>query len=244
MSEKPLLLYSAKSVVVVQNPRSNWLRVAAITMGFFVVFVGAANIATRLADTLGPNASLDIFAPAIAVTDPSALNSFKTATVSTGSTALTTGSSATTTPITPARLIISSIGVNANVEQVGKKADGSMGTPQTFGDVAWYALGAKPGSPGNAVIDGHVDNALTTAGVFMHLSQVHLGDLIEVADASGATRTFVVNNIQEVPADSAPDASIFTTTGPASLVLITCDGTWVPDAKSFDQRLEVFATLQ
>ena len=238
MLEKPLLLYSAKSVVAVQNKRSNWLRVAAITFGFFVVLVGAADIATRLAHTLGPNASLDIFAPAIAITDPSALNSLKTNVVPAVST------SATTTPITPARLIIPSIGVNANVEQVGKKADGSMGTPQKFGDVAWYALGSKPGAAGNAVIDGHVDNALTTAGVFMHLSQVHLGDTITVADASGATRSFVVNNIQEVPADTAPDASIFATTGPAQLVLITCDGDWVPAAKSFSTRLVVFATLQ
>jgi LPXTG-site transpeptidase (sortase) family protein len=203
------------------------------------VLVGAADIATRLAHTLGPNASLDIFAPAIAITDPSALNALK---VTHAPTAIST--SATTTPITPARLIIPSIGVNANVEQVGKKADGSMGTPQTFGDVAWYALGSKPGAAGNAVIDGHVDNALTTAGVFMHLSQVHLGDIIEVADGSGATRTFVVNNIQEVPANSAPDASIFATTGPSQLVLITCDGAWVPDAKSYDKRLVVFATLQ
>ena len=238
MSEKPLLLSSAKSVVAGHTPRRNWLRVAAIAIGFFVVFVGAADIVTRLAHaTLGSNASLDIFAPAIAITDPSVLNSFKTATVS-------TSSPQATTPITPARLVIPSIGVNANVEQVGDKADGSMGTPQTFGDVAWYALGSKPGSPGNAVIDGHVDNALTTAGVFMHLSQVHLGDTITVADASGATRTFVVNNIQEVPADTAPDASIFATTGPSQLVLITCDGSWVPAAKSFDERLEVFATLQ
>ena len=211
-----------------QTPRRNWLRIVAITFGFFVVLVGAADVATRVAHAaLGSNASLDIFAPAITITDPSALSSLKA-----------------TTPITPAHLIIPSIGVNANVEQVGKKADGSMGTPQSFGDVAWYALGSKPGAPGNAVIDGHVDNALTTAGVFMHLSQVHLGDTITVADAGGATRTFVVQNIQEVSADTAPDPSIFTTTGPSQLVLITCDGSWVPTAKSFSERLEVFATLQ
>jgi hypothetical protein len=71
-----------------------------------------------------------------------------------------------------------------------------------------------------------------------------LGDTITVADASGAARTFVVQNIQEVAADTAPDPSIFATTGPASLVLITCDGDWVPSAKSFSQRLEVFATLK
>jgi LPXTG-site transpeptidase (sortase) family protein len=233
MLDKPLLLSSAKSLVVVENNRfAKRLRMAAIAIGFFVVLVGAANITARFANAaLGSNASIDIFAPAVLLNNPSALNAVRS-------------QSASTTPLVPARLTISSIGVDAAVEQVGKKADGSMGTPQKFGDVAWYALGSKPGEAGNAVIDGHVNNALTTAGVFDHLSQVQVGDVVTVTDASGKTLEFVVQKIQEYPADSAPDASIFATAGPSQLVLITCEGDWVPSAKSFNQRLVVFATLK
>lgn len=242
MSEKPLLLYSAKSVVIVhKSPQRKWLRFAAIAIGLFVVLVGAASVATNVSNAvLGPNASLDIFAPAIALTNPGALSSLKKPAVA-NTAATTTG---TTTPILPARLVIPSIGVNAAVEQVGKKDDGSMGTPQTFGDVAWYALGSKPGGAGNAVIDGHVNNALTTAGVFDHLNQIQLGDTVTVTDASGASISFTVTKVQEYPADSAPDASVFATSGPSQLVLITCQGDWVPSAKSFNERLVVFASLK
>lgn len=233
MSDKPLLLFSANTsqksgVPIEKDPGRGW-RIAATAIGLFVVLFGAADISARIAHAaFGNNASLYAFGPAIALVNnpvaaPAAL--------------------ASTTALIPVRLLIPSIGVNAKVEQVGKKADGSMGTPSTFGDVAWYAPGQAPGEPGNAVIDGHVDNALTTAGVFMHLSQIALGDTIEVLNASGTPMSFTVNNIEEYPVNSAPAASIFATTGPSQLVLITCDGTWVPSAKSFDQRLVVFASL-
>ena len=119
-----------------------------------------------------------------------------------------------------------------------------MGTPQNFGDVAWYSLGSKPGEPGNAVIDGHVNNALTKAGVFEHLTQIKLGDPISVTDSAGRSLNYKVTDIEEYPADTAPADSIFATTGPSQLVLITCDGDWVPADKSFSQRLVVFAALQ
>lgn len=234
MSAKHLLLSSANSG---EPKHHRWLRIAATVVGVFVVLLGAADVSSRIAHaTFGSNASLYSFAPAITL-----LGNYNT---DAGTLPAATALSASTTPLVPVRLLIPSIGVNAHVEQVGKKADGTMGTPSTFGDVAWYAAGSAPGQSGNAVIDGHVDNALTTAGVFMHLSQIALGDTITVVNASGTPMSFTVNNIEEIPADSAPAASIFATTGPAQLVLITCDGTWVPNAKSFDKRLVVFASLK
>ena len=53
------------------------------------------------------------------------------------------------------------------VERVGKKQDGSMETPSTFTTVGWYELGVKPGDEGNAVMDGHVNNALTSSGAIL-----------------------------------------------------------------------------
>ncbi len=213
-------------------------RIAATAIGVFVVLVGAADVSSRIAHAaFGDKASLYSFAPAIAL-----LGNYNadTGTITTS----TAAHLASTTPLVPLRLQIPSIGVNAAVEQVGKKADGSMGTPSKFGDVAWYALGSAPGQAGNAVIDGHVNNALTTAGVFQHLSQIALGDTITVLNASGTPMNFTVTNIEEYPADTAPAASIFVTTGPSQLVLITCDGDWVQSAKSFSARLVVFASLK
>ena len=144
--------------------------------------------------------------------------------------------------IVPAVLKIPAIGVSAHIEQVGKKADGSMGTPQNFDDVSWYELGGKPGDVGNAVFAGHVNNALTKAGVFEHLDQVKVGDYVVVEDSQGRAVAYKVKSVTDYAADTDPSGDLFASTGPSQLVIITCDGNWVPANKSFDKRLVVIAT--
>lgn len=233
MSKKLLLLSPAKSGILVDaRSPAEYVRWAMLAAGIAVMLVGAADVTSRLARyTLGDSALFTAFAPAAAIGDPSL-------------TALFSGSPATSTPLTPARLRIPAIGVNAAVEHVGKKADGTMASPQKFAEVGWYALGAKPGAPGNAVIAGHVNNALTTSGVFEHLSDLRVGDYITVEDASGKTLVYVVRGTAQYKTDEAPAASIFSTIGPSQLVLITCDGDWVASAHSFDKRFIVYASLK
>jgi len=230
MPEKPLRLPSAKSGVLLPPPSSKtrWLQLILAAVGIMVVLVGAADAASRAAHAaFGDQASLIAFGPAAAI-DSASIN---TTVVS------------STTPLTPAILSIPSIGLRAPVEQVGNKADGTMGTPKNFTDVAWYALGPKPGQSGSAVIDGHVNNALTTAGVFQHLSQVHSGDVVSVSDSAGRTLQYHVVKVAQYDTNSAPVAEIFTTQGPSQLVLITCAGDWIASAHSFDKRLVVYAQL-
>lgn len=242
MSDKHLLPFSANSGH--SKTHGHGWRLAAMAVGVFVLLFGAADVTTRVAHSVfGDKAALYSFAPAVTLLG--SYNTANTANTERGVISTSTASSATTTTmLVPVRLRIPAIGVNAAVEQVGKKDDGSMGTPTKFGNVAWYAMGSAPGQPGNAVIDGHVNNALTTAGVFQHLSQIALGDEIVVLNASGTQMSFTVTKIEEYPVDTAPAASIFATSGPSQLVLITCDGDWVQNAKSFDKRLVVFARLK
>ncbi|HEV8666322.1 MAG TPA: class F sortase, partial [Candidatus Paceibacterota bacterium] len=231
----------AKSVVLSEKEPGRGWRIAATAVGLFVLIFGAADVMTRIAHaTLGPNASLYTFGSVAMLDAMPASNPASTAPAA----VIKPAATSTKEAFVPMRLQIPSIGVNAAVEQVSKKDDGSMGTPTKFGDVAWYSPGPKPGQPGNAVIDGHVNNALTTSGVFQHLSQIALGDTVTVVSASGTQMNFTVSSIQEYPADSAPEASIFAVSGTPGVVLITCDGQWVPSAKSFDKRLVVFATLK
>lgn len=232
MLEKHLLLQPAKSgVLAARRTRAGYLRFVMVAAGILVTLIGAADLLSRAAGVvLGKDAAVAAFAPAITATNPSALDSFSR-------------SPASATPITPAVLTIPALGVTAAVERVGKKADGTMAAPTTFGDVAWYALGARPGETGNAVIAGHVNNALTSAGVFEHLSDIKIGDTVTVADASGKTLDYFVAKIDEYAADQAPAATVFATEGPSQLVLITCDGDWVASAHSFSKRLVVYARL-
>ena len=44
-----------------------------------------------------------------------------------------------------------------------------MGVPTNFTDVGWYRYGPAPGTPGNAVIDGHLDGKSVPEAVFYNL---------------------------------------------------------------------------
>src|SRR3989339_2001514 len=65
------------------------------------------------------------------------------------------GPSVSEEPGYPVRLVIPSIDVDANIIHLGLADDGSVGAPSTPGDVAWFNLGPKPGSPGSSIITGH-----------------------------------------------------------------------------------------
>ena len=213
---------------------ASYLQWGAIVVGVLMVLVGAADVVSRVADTtLGPDAGQTLFAPAAAIGDPSVLNSVKSADAS--------ASASTSTLFIPTRIKVPSVGIDANVQAVGTRADGTMATPSNFTDTSWYKDGGHPGAEGNAVFAGHVNNALTTAGVFGHLNQVHLGDYVTVSNKEGRTLLYKVTAIDQYPADEAPADSIFAATGPSQIILITCDGDWVPAQKSFDKRLVITA---
>lgn len=226
MHEKHLLLPSAKSGVMVYSRTARYaqyFRYAVVSIGVLCVAIGAADVTTRVVERAGgAQAGFTAFAPAAALDNP---NLFATTTAG---------------ALLPSRIRIPALGVDAAVEHTGIKEDGSMGTPKDFKDVSWFSLGAKPGEQGSAVFAGHVNNGLTNAGVFSNLSKIKQGDYVTVADAAGATRVYRVASVTEYPADAPTDA-IFATSGPEQIVLITCDGEWVPKARTFDKRLVVIA---
>jgi LPXTG-site transpeptidase (sortase) family protein len=205
-----------------------WWQLALLALWLFFTLVGAGNLLGRLAQSANARA-LDLSAENSLAVGPG----FALGSVSAPSSGV----------LIPVRLSIPSIGVDASIEQVGVESDGSMGTPSSFDTVAWYKDGSKPGEPGNAVIDGHVNNALTAAGVFEHLDQLHLGDNILVSDASGRSLSFTVTSEQVYAVDKAPTSQIFATAGAPGLALITCDGAWDQGKKMFNERLVVYATL-
>lgn len=144
----------------------------------------------------------------------------------------------------PSRLIVPALNINANVQYVTVNAKGNIGTPDNFTDVAWYSLGVVPGQAGTAIIDGHVDNGLGLAGVFKHLSDIQLGDEVDVVTKAGGEARFIVTNIQVYDYQNVPSAAIFGAASASStLKLITCDGTWVPGGDTYNERLVVTASL-
>src|SRR3989338_5934345 len=150
-----------------------------------------------------------------------------------------------TEPAEPARLIIPAIGVDSNVQSVGLswKCDGKVGIPTNFTDVAWYNQGPRPGMPGIAVINGHVDGKDVQKAVFYDLDKLKPGDAVEVVDKKGTVIQFRVVESRTYDYDS-PTADIFIGDGSKSLInLITCSGDWDKERKLYRQRIVVTAEL-
>jgi LPXTG-site transpeptidase (sortase) family protein len=142
---------------------------------------------------------------------------------------------------TPVRLVIPAIGVDAKVEARGLDSDRNLATANDFRDVAWYNLGPRPGEPGNAILNGHV-NWWTGDAVFTHLSRVRAGDTIEVERADHVVLTFRVTSSRTVDAN-ARIASLFAPGSASTMTLITCSGVWNPLTNSDTRRLLVDASL-
>ena len=141
----------------------------------------------------------------------------------------------------PARLLIPRIGVNAKIESRGLDASRNMQTPTDFRDVAWYKLGPLPGSPGNALLNGHV-SWWTGSAVFTRLAELRAGDRVIVVRGDGTRVTFKVT-ARRVVAANARVASLFAPSANSTLTLITCTGAWDPRIMSDTHRLLVSAVL-
>lgn len=145
---------------------------------------------------------------------------------------------------TPSRLSIPSIHVNALVQMVGITKSGNMAVPTNYTDVGWYDRGYYPGTPGNAVIAGHLDNGPSVPAVFWHLGDMKIGDEVDVVNAAGQTLVFKVTGESLYSPSNAPLQLIFGSSTEAHLNLITCDGVWDEATHMYDKRLIVFTDFQ
>ncbi|MDB5076167.1 MAG: peptidase family protein, partial [Chloroflexi bacterium] len=94
----------------------------------------------------------------------------------------------------------------------------------------------------SAVIAGHLDTA-TGPAVFLHLGNLHAGDLLYVTVADGSERAFKVTELANYQLDKAPLTRIFGASDAAHLNLITCSGDWLPQQHVYTKRLVVYSTL-
>jgi len=139
-----------------------------------------------------------------------------------------------------ASLAIPNIDVDASIISLGLTSLGAMDTPKNSTDVAWFNLGPRPGETGSAVIAGHFGWKDGQSAVFDNLYKVREGDKLYVKDGEGAVITFVVRELR-IFGEGQDATEIFSSNdGRAHLNLITCQGIWNKDKKSYSERLVVF----
>ncbi len=141
-------------------------------------------------------------------------------------------------PITPSRLRIPSIGVDAWIGAVGLRSDGSMDVPNNLWSSSWLATGPRPGQAGNAVIAGH--RGVGSPALFSHLENVQPGDRIYVSDAAGNEVVYVVTRVASLDLSTSTQVAVFGPSTAPQLVLITCFGQYMNSARTYDHRLVVF----
>ena len=139
----------------------------------------------------------------------------------------------------PVRLIIPSLGIDADVTHLGLTSDGDMDSPTKLMDTGWYKYGSHPGDSGSAVIAGHIGGS-QAPGIFIDLHKLKKGDQVSTIDDKGLTVTFTVRESRTYSQDGQPD-EVFRGKGGNFLNLITCTGTWLDGQKTFSERLVVFA---
>jgi LPXTG-site transpeptidase (sortase) family protein len=144
-------------------------------------------------------------------------------------------------PITPARLRIPAIGVDTSIGAVGLRADGSMDAPDNLWTSSWLASGPQPGQAGTAVIAGH--RGIGSPALFSHLENLRPRDMIYVIDAAGHQLIYAVTQVASLDLSLSTQVAVFGPTSGRHLVLITCFGSYIPSARSYDHRLVVFSKL-
>lgn len=135
-----------------------------------------------------------------------------------------------TPAVRPAAITIEAIGVESTLIPLGLNQDGTLAVPPVDDPMqaAWYDRSPTPGSPGPAVITGHVDGLQNgrkgSPGVFHDLGRLQRGDAIRIDRVDGTVVTFEVTRVEQADKDAFPTATVYGNVPDPELRLITCSG--------------------
>ncbi|WP_211229392.1 class F sortase [Nakamurella lactea] len=161
-------------------------------------------------------------------------------------------SASTSSPAAPPEVVppesirIPSIGVSSDLLGLGLAADGSLAVPTPGPDydkAAWFTGSPAPGSPGPAVIEGHVDSSANGPSVFYRLGEIAIGDPIRVTRSDGSVLSFRVYAVRSYPKDAFPTLDVYGNTAGPELRLITCGGSFDSGSGHYLANTVAFARL-
>lgn len=142
-------------------------------------------------------------------------------------------------PTDPVRVVISSIGVNAQIHGLGTTPDGLIAVPKAYGLVGWYNKGKTVSEAGPTVLVGHYAGG--GGAVFDQLDSAKNGDLVTVTTKEGKNYTYKITKKTEYHKDKVPMQKVFASSDKSRLEIITCQGAWQGD--TYKNRLVVTAEL-
>lgn len=137
------------------------------------------------------------------------------------------------------RLRLARLGLDAPITDV--TAPGNvMQIPRDPHTVGWWTGGSAPGdTAGTTVLVGHINYAGTT-GALAVLAHARPGDALVVRE-DHHDRQYRVVAIRSYPKSVGIPVRIFSRTGPARLVLITCGGPFDRATGNYDDNIVAYA---
>jgi hypothetical protein len=146
-------------------------------------------------------------------------------------------------PSEPVSIAIPAIKVRARIIELGLGPDGSISVPslRTPFLAGWYDRGPAPGSPGAAVILGHVDAAGVGPAVFYYLGDLRPGNRIYIRMSGGRTAIFEAYSVAEYLKTRFPTERVYGYTSWPTLRLVTCGGDYDARTHHYLGNTVVFA---
>lgn len=149
----------------------------------------------------------------------------------------------TVPPLHPRELIIKKLKIDANILPMDT-TNGVLNAPVTAWDVGWYNQSTLPGTGhGALLIDGHVNDALNSPGVFYDINMLNPGDEIDVERGDGKRFAYYVTSVEQVPLAKVDMSKTLVSSVPGQegVNLITCGGVYNYSQKTYSDRVIVFA---
>ena len=136
-------------------------------------------------------------------------------------------------------LRIDRLSVRATVRPVTVTA-GVLGVPQDPAMLGWWSAGARPGDrTGSVVVDGHVNYA-GVRGALSVLPLLRPGEPVSLL-MDGSRYRYTVTAARTYPKTTGLPAQLFSRTGPAQLVLITCGGPFDSGTGNYRDNIVAYA---
>jgi LPXTG-site transpeptidase (sortase) family protein len=218
------------------------------TAVIIIVMAAVVGVCASIALWRSPNATVDDFGPAFdsAVTSPSRaparLGQWGKQLQRDHQAMVAAQRESRKPPALPIRLEIPALSLSAPIDPVGVDERGLTDIPEDGDRVGWYRYGVRPGaSEGSAVLIGHRDTVAQGPGALFTIGDLSAGDKITVVTAN-AEITYQVVARQSFDKQSLPDR-LFERIGAHRLTLITCGGSYLPEAGGYQENIVVTAKL-
>jgi LPXTG-site transpeptidase (sortase) family protein len=133
--------------------------------------------------------------------------------------------------------VVPSLGIDAPIVTLGIDPNGTMQSPNTPTDVAWYSFSARPGERSNVVMSGHFDYINHGPAVFYRLKEARQAEEVRLVLEDGSIARYRVFEVTSYEEATAPVLDIVGPTDREVVTLITCDGSFDPQSREYDKRI-------